>query len=134
MKNFKFHVDGTSPKEGEVFVFGSNLRGYHGAGAAEEAYRNYGAYMGIAEGMSGQSYAIPTKDEHLKTLPMSEIKIHVKRFIDYAHAHPDVQFFVTRIGCGYAGLSNLKMAALFADAPDNCSFATGWKPYLLGED
>ena len=132
---YKFHKDGEVPNDGStIFVFGSNQKGYHGAGAALEAYQNFGAYMGVAEGLYGRSYAIPTKDEHLRTLPIDVIRASVRRFIEFAKDHRDMNFFVTRIGCGYAGLSNNRMASMFHGAPDNCSFATSWKPWLLGED
>lgn len=132
--SYKFHNDGTVPTNGEIFVFGSNQNGYHGAGAALEACKNFGAPMGYAEGLYGQSYAIPTKDGHFKTLPMTEIKAAVHRFVDFAKENPQQNFFVTRVGCGYAGLSNRQMAQLFVGSPENCSFAKAWKPYMVGED
>lgn len=114
-----------------IFVFGSNLSGLHGAGAAAYARRHKGAKIGVASGPTGQSYAIPTKDEMiLNTLPMYQIKEHVNEFLKYAHDNSDKQFQVTRIGCGLAGLKDHQVAPLFIGAPDNCLFDEAWKIYL----
>ena len=86
-----------------VFVFGSNLAGKHGKGAALHASREHGAVRGVGVGRTGNAYAIPTKDAGLRTLPLSEIKGYVLEFLRYAKAHPDLRFEVTRIGCGLAG-------------------------------
>ena len=109
-----------------IFVFGSNEAGFHGAGAAAEAYNNWGAAMGIGEGICGQSYAIPTKDKNIKTLPISKIKEYVDRFIEYAKSHPEAYFFVTKIGCGLAGYKDGNIAPLFEGAPGNCHFSSDW--------
>lgn len=114
-------------RDGAVFVFGSNLKGVHGAGAARFAQRHFGAKTGIGEGMQGQSYAIPTKvtwrDEGM---PIAQLQSHVEKFIEYARLHPDVVFAVTRIGCGYAGYSDEDIAPLFCDAPENCKLPQWW--------
>jgi hypothetical protein len=47
-------------KENEIFVFGSNLEGMHGGGAARAAYNKFGAIWGQGVGLQGQSYGIPT--------------------------------------------------------------------------
>lgn len=107
----------------EVFVFGSNLAGRHGAGAALEARRNHGAIYGQGIGIQGNSYAIPTKDESLKTLPLGEIKLHVEHFKRYAREHPELMFRVTRIGCGLAGYQDGDIAPMFLNAPNNCKLS-----------
>lgn len=124
-----FHKDGTQPKNGEIFVFGSNLAGIHGAGAALAAQNKFGAVYGIGWGPVGQSYAIPTKDYNIDTLPIEIIKVFVDAFNKHTQFHPEQHFFVTRVGCVLAGLTNEQMAPLFSDAI-NCSFAEEWKPFL----
>ena len=86
-----------------IFVFGSNLAGIHGAGAAEYAMKHHGAIWGEGIGLTGNSYAIPTKDERIETLPLYRIAKHVAVFIDYARNHPAIDFHLTHIGCGLAG-------------------------------
>ena len=114
-----------------IFVFGSNEAGLHGAGAARFAYDRKGAIMRTAEGPQGQSYAIPTKDHTIaNTLSLSEIQRYVDRFLAYAHIHPELEFQVTRIGCGLAGLQDDQIAPMFRNAPANCWFDTDWKPIL----
>lgn len=103
----------TALKEDEVFVFGSNLEGMHGGGAAYAAFRKFGAVMGCGVGHRGQSYAIPTMQGGVET-----IKPYVDEFIGYAKAHPDLFFYVTRIGCGIAGFRDKDIAPLFHDAVD----------------
>ena len=90
-----------------VFVFGSNLAGKHGKGAALHASREHGAVHGVGVGRTGNAYAIPTKDAGLRTLPLSEIKGYVLEFLRYAKAHPDLRFEVTRIGWGLAGYTDV---------------------------
>lgn len=101
----------TDLKEDEVFVFGSNLKGIHGGGAARVAYDKFGAVWGQGVGMQGQSYAIPTM--HGGT---DVIKPYVDEFIEYAKRHPEKKFLVTPIGCGIAGFSESEIAPLFKDA------------------
>ena len=101
----------TELKADEVFVFGSNLAGMHGGGAAWVAFRKFGAVMGQGVGPQGQSYAIPTMQGGVDT-----IKTYVDAFIDYAKAHPESFFYVTRIGCGIAGFTDAEIAPLFRDA------------------
>lgn len=113
-----------------IFVFGSNRRGLHGAGAALYAYRNCGAVIGIGEGPQGYSYAIPTKNEHLYTIPLPELRAGVDRFIEYATAHPELQFKVTAIGTGLAGYTHSDIAPMFAGAPWNCAFDERWHHWL----
>jgi hypothetical protein len=102
-----------------VFVFGSNLAGRHGAGAARWAKLNRGAIYGCGEGMQGDSYAIPTKDHNIRTLPLDYIKIYVETFLNYARNNPEITFHLTPIGCGLAGYEPEQIAPMFADAPPN---------------
>ena len=101
----------TSLAQNEVFVFGSNLQGSHGGGAAAAAVRYFGAIWGQAVGLQGQSYAIPTMHGGV-----DEIRPYVDEFIEFAKGHPELTFLVTRIGCGIAGFRDEQMAPLFADA------------------
>lgn len=103
----------------DIFVFGSNLQGRHGKGAALEAKEKWGAIYGIAEGLQGNSYAIPTKETPYKTLALWKIKEYIIRFIAYARLHPEMQFLLTPIGCGLAGYTPAIIAPLFKDAPKN---------------
>lgn len=102
------HIDKLQP--GEIFVFGSNLRGMHAGGAARAAYHKFGAVMGQGVGLQGQSYAIPTMQGGVET-----IKPYIDEFIDFARQHPDLTFLVTRIGCGIAGFRDEEIAPLFAE-------------------
>lgn len=113
-----------------IFVFGSNLAGRHGAGAALFARKHRGAKYGQGIGRQGQSYAIPTKDGDLGTLPLEEIAKHVADFITYARANPKFEFEVTAIGTGLAGYSHTEIAPMFAGAPDNCKLPPEWVAIL----
>lgn len=114
-----------------VFVFGSNLSGFHGAGAAKLAVELYGAIMDQAEGMQGDSYAIPTKAKNWKfSLSLAEVQTYVARFLEHAAATMDITYQVTRIGCGYAGFRDGQIAPMFASAPPNCLFDRKWAPWL----
>ena len=101
----------TSLRADEVFVFGSNLAGMHGGGAAYAAFKKFGAVWGCGVGLQGQSYAIPTMQGGVDT-----IKPYVDEFIDFARSRPDLFFYVTRIGCGIAGFADAEIAPLFAAA------------------
>ncbi len=113
-----------------IFVFGSNRSGFHGAGAAKYAIENKGAVMREGEGHFGDSYALPTKDHKVDTLPLHEIWEHVKTFLEYARGNPDLEFQVTKVGCGYAYYTDKDIAPMFEDAPDNCHFDEGWANFL----
>ena len=95
----------------EVFVFGSNLAGMHGGGAARMAYEQFGAEWGVGVGPTGQCYAIPTMQGGIET-----IRPYVYEFIAYAKQHSDKRFLVTRIGCGIAGFTDEEIAPLFCEA------------------
>lgn len=102
-----------SLKENEIFVFGSNLAGMHGGGAARIARLHFGAVMGKGVGLQGQSYAIPTMQGGVET-----IRPYVDRFIAYAKRHPEKHFLVTPIGCGIAGFEAEDIAPLFEKAKE----------------
>lgn len=116
-----------------IFVFGSNLAGRHGKGAALTARQKHGAQYGVGVGPTGSAYAIPTKDEHLMTLPLVRIALYVADFIAYARDHPATDFEVTRIGCGLAGHTDAQIAPMFAEAPANCHLPDGWRAGLTSE-
>lgn len=102
-----------------IFVFGSNLAGRHGKGAARAALLLHGAVYGQGVGRQGNSYAIPTKDEALHTLPLAVIRGYVRDFLGYASLHPELKFKVTAIGCGLAGYSPHVIAPFFSCSPGN---------------
>ena len=92
-------------EDNEVFVFGSNLEGMHGGGAARIAHKSFGAVWGQGVGIQGQSYGIPTMHGGVET-----ITPYVDEFIEFAKAHPELHFYVTRIGCGIAGFKDEEIA------------------------
>jgi hypothetical protein len=107
----------------EIFVFGSNLRGMHGGGAAYIAYRKFGAIMGQGVGLQGQSYAIPTMQGGVET-----IRPYVDEFIAFAKENKNLTFLVTRIGCGIAGFTDDEISPLFEKAHhvENIVLPPGW--------
>lgn len=122
-----------------VFVFGSNLAGRHGAGAALFARQNRGAQYGVGVGRTGNAYAIPTKDERLVTLALPQILPHVETFLEYAKSRlydwksgQHEQFQVTAIGCGYAGYTPAEIAPMFEKAPPNCMLPKEFELILAG--
>lgn len=127
---FKYHQDRTLSEHGEIFVFGSNLAGRHGAGAAKIAAEQYGAMYGIGFGFWGNSWAIPTKNFKIKTIPLNIIEEYIYMFVKYTHDHPNNKFFVTRVGCGLAGYKDEEIAPLFGQCNTNCNFPIEWKQYL----
>ena len=100
-------------KPNEIFVFGSNLAGTHGGGAARLAYNHFGAIWGQGVGLQGHSYAIPTMHGGVEA-----IKPYVDEFIEFASIHREYKFLVTRIGCGIAGFTPKAIAPLFQKAVD----------------
>ncbi|MDR1348839.1 MAG: hypothetical protein LBJ63_10545 [Prevotellaceae bacterium] len=97
----------------EIFVFGSNLQGFHGGGAARTAHRKFGAVWGQGVGLHGQTYAIPTMQGGIET-----IKPYIDEFLAFAKAHLELNFLVTEIGCGIAGFTVEEIAPLFSSAID----------------
>ena len=121
------------PAKLHIFVFGSNESGVHGAGAAAYAVAHHGAIYGQGFGLQGNSYAIPTKDYHIETLPIHKIVVYVDRFLLDAQMNPEVIFDVTRIGCGLAGYTDADIAPLFVKASENCYFPSEWLSILGSE-
>jgi hypothetical protein len=108
----------TELKDDEVFVFGSNVSGRHGKGAAKQAVR-WGAKYGVGNGLCGKTYGIPTVDKHVKnSLPISSIRLYVNEFIEFATKRKDLEFFVTEIGCGLANYKAKDIAPLFSKCID----------------
>lgn len=127
---YVYHKPGDKPLPTEIFVFGSNLAGRHGKGAALDAVKYYGAIYGNHIGFQGRSFAIPTKDRQLKSLDLGRIAARINCFIVEAKDNPHMQFFVTAIGTGLAGYKHEEIAPLFKGAPRNCSFPIEWAKYL----
>ena len=100
-----------SLSDNEIFVFGSNLQGHHGGGAALIAYEKFGAVWNEGVGLHGKTYAIPTMHGGV-----DDIKPYVDEFIDFAKENKQYKFLVTRIGCGIAGFKDHEIAPLFAKA------------------
>jgi len=106
----------TELSQGQIFVFGSNLSGIHGGGAARTALK-WGAQMGNGIGIQGKTYAIPTKSKNItRTLAVNEIRPYVDDFIKFARDNPQLDFLVTEIGCGLAGHVVEDIAPLFIGA------------------
>ena len=103
----------TELQPGEIFVFGSNLEGHHGGGAALLAWKKWGAIWGQGTGLQGQTYGIPTMHGG-----PDRIKPYVDEFISFARQHPELTFLVTEVGCGIAGFRPAEIAPLCRDAVD----------------
>lgn len=127
----KFHTEIERPSKNQIFVFGSNLSGRHGAAAAQYALRYCGAEYGLGIGLQGQSYAIPTKDKAIQTLPLDSIVPYIQAFKQFTLDQPQREFFVTRIGCGLAGYTDEEIAPWFTGCSYNCVFPEEWEPYLF---
>ena len=112
----------------EVFVFGSNLAGRHGKGAAKDALNFHGAEYGVGCGPTGSSYAIPTKSKSLKVLPLHIIEGHIRDFLEYAEGQAKDTFVLTPIGCGLAGYARAEIWAVLKSqgVPENVRLASTW--------
>ncbi|WGW11700.1 hypothetical protein LWF01_16640 [Saxibacter everestensis] len=104
----------------EIFVFGSNDSGQHGAGAALLAYQRFGAVWGQGHGPMGQSYGISTMEG------FELFRRNAAEFNRFASAHPELTFLLTKVGCGIAGYTEAQVAPLFAEAPPNVVKPEGW--------
>lgn len=113
-----------------VMVFGSNVSGIHGAGAACAAYRQYGAVLGVGVGLEGRSYALPTKGLNISFMPLNQIAIHVEDFKDFASKHPKTKFAITAVGTGLSGFHHYEIAPMFKGVGINCFFDTEWRHHL----
>ena len=111
---------------GVYFVFGSNEMGVHGKGSALVAAKMYGARRGVGEGLSGRSYAIPTKKTPRVFMTLGEVRRGVERFKKYAEENPDKEFFLTKIGCGNAGFTEEQIKPMFEHCPPNVQKPEGW--------
>ena len=129
---YTYHQDGDvpDPERGAIFVFGSNLAGLHGLGAALVAKHMFGAEQGVGQGLTGSTYAIPTKDRWIRTLDLYTVKRNISEFVRFTNEHPELKFFVTRVGCGLARYKSSDIAPMFRGAASNCSFAKQWRPFL----
>ena len=103
----------SSLEENQIFVFGSNRRGVHGAGAAFLAKKVFGAKAGVGLGLTGQCYALPTKGFEIETLSLSEIGVSFQRFIKCVIDNPQLDFLLTKVGCGLAGYTTDDIAREF---------------------
>jgi hypothetical protein len=121
-------------EQGKIFVFGSNLAGRHGKGAALHAATHHGAQRGVGRGRTGNAYAIPTKDEHLRVLDREMIKGEVDLFLEYARANPQEIFYLTPVGTGLSGYSQYTMRQLFKGTPANVEWAPSWDEHHEGDD
>lgn len=130
--SYRYHDEPhvTELAEGQIFVFGSNLAGLHQGGAAKTAYDHFGAVMGFGRGWAGQSFAIPTMNEHFQTMPIHQIAHYVDDFKLYTQNHSKMRFFVTAIGCGIAGYEVKDIAPLFQGISDNVLLPKRFKAYL----
>lgn len=125
----------------EIFVFGSNVDGIHGAGAAKHARAKFGAEYGIGEGMTGRCYAIPTVDFKLKRsrkhYPIDQLEQSILRFLKVCEGEHELVFLLTPIGCGLAGFTEEEVAGLFAKyrdrIPDNIIFPKAFADIILRE-
>lgn len=98
----------TELQPNEIFVFGSNIHGYHGGGAAAIAFHKFNAEWGIGEGLTGKCYALPTMEGGV-----NYVAEKVKNFLECARKHPELKFYVTRVGCGIAGFTDYEIGPLF---------------------
>lgn len=114
----------------EIFVFSSNLSGIHGAGAAKFALQHYGAIYGNGIGPQGESYAIPTKDFQINTLPLQEIKKYITDFVMFSRENQNKIFHLTRVGCGLAGYKDRDIAPLFNGIEFNVKVSSLWIPFF----
>lgn len=118
--------------DGYIFVFGSNLAGRHGRGAALYAREHFGAQLGVGVGLTGQAYALPTKDTQLKTLPLDRIAGYVEAFIQKAVSMPETFFWLTPVGTGLAGYTHDDIAPLFQrKVLENIVYPSVWYRYLF---
>lgn len=116
--------------EHHIFVFASNLAGKHEYGAAKTAYEHFGAMMGSGRGWAGQSYAIPTQNEHFQAMPLHQIEHYIQDFKVYTQNHAKFTYFVTAIGCGKTGFEIKDIAPLFKGISNNVILPIRFKPFL----
>lgn len=132
MMSFQYHDETivTELPENTVFVFGSNMAGQHTHGAARIAAQHFGAVKGVGRGWAGQSFAIPTLNEHQQQMPLSQIAHYIHDFKIYAQNHSKMTYFLTALGCGIAGYKVSEIAPLFRGMSSNIIFPESFKPYI----
>jgi len=113
----------TELRPGQIIVVGTNIRGLHASGAAWYAHQHFGLRWGVGQGLSGQTYALPTMEG------WNELRLAAALFCSYAALSHDLTFLLTKVGCGIAGYEEEKVSALFAKAPVNVLRPTGWPPF-----
>ena len=117
----------TKLEPNEFFVFGSNLAGRHGAGAALQAAQEFGAQYGVGEGLTGQCWAFPTLDAHLRRRPLVELEAARDALYAACLHCPSSRFLLTKVGCGIAGYPEPLMRGLFSNPPKNLILPEDWK-------
>lgn len=129
---YKYHDESIikSLPENTVFVFGSDMAGQHADGAAKTAVEHFGALNGVGRGWSGQSYAIPTMNEHLQQMPLSQIQHYINHFKIYTKNHSKIQYFVTSLGCGIAGYKIEEIAPMFKGISRNVILPQSFRPFV----
>jgi len=117
----------TELRESEIFVFGSNLNGSHGGGAALQAEKEFGAEDGVGEGLTGKCYAFPTLNKEMQKLTVEELQEAKAKLYKCAGDNKDKQFLVTKVGCGIAGFTEDEMKEIFkGEKPSNIILPAGW--------
>lgn len=116
--------------ENTIFVFGSNLAGQHTEGAAKTALEHFGAVHNVGRGWAGQCFAIPTMNEHLQQMPLSQIQHYIDDFKTYTKNHPTKKYFITSIGCGTAGYKVEEIAPMFKGVSHNVIFPISFRPFV----
>lgn len=129
---YKYHNESIikALPENTVFVFGSDMIGQHADGAAKTAVAHFGALNGVGRGWSGQSYAIPTMNEHFQQMPLSQIQHYIDDFKIYTKNHPKIQYFITSLGCGIAGYKIEEIAPMFRGISHNVIFPQSFRAFV----
>lgn len=116
----------TRLKKNEVIIVGTNANGLHFGGAARQAFDNFGLEWGVSEGLSGKAYAFPTLDMDMKPVSNTELKASRLKLYRCANEHPELTFYLTKVGCGIAGMDEVRVKKLFKNAPENVMRPEGW--------
>jgi hypothetical protein len=117
----------TQLEPNEIFVFGSNTAGRHGAGAALQAHRQWGAELGVGKGLTGQCYAFPTLNGRLDQLTWEELAASVIKLYEFCYQNPQLTFLLTKVGCGLADYPEAYIRALFHAPPPNLILPLDWQ-------
>ncbi len=110
----------------QVIVVGTNLNGEHYGGAAAQAHQDFGLEWGVAEGLSGKTYAFPTLTKNMKQFLPTMLRDHVSRLYQTARNNPDLEFLLTPVGTGIAGYPYEVIEELFKNLPANIN-KVGWR-------